>query len=800
RGLGARFCRLTVLRPGLRERDYLWTDGPASEQLDPDDLVALPISQGNEQIGSIAVDRGAVAGLRSERRTLLQDVADSLGAIVAASRTGIELERQLRAVVANAEEIAVSRRQAVAEMDSERRTIERDLHDGAQHHLVTLRLSLGLVEHEVASGQLEQARDRLGQLAGQLDTVGEVLAKTASGVSSIVLSEQGVVQALTAELTSASGGQPGVELVVEDVARRCRLAASAEAAVYFCCLESVNNARKHAEGAPIAVHIGLANGELWFRVRDEGPGFDPAAVTGSGRGQRNLAARMQAVGGVVAIESEPGAGTTVRGTVPLPPEARTEPSVPPARPSGAPVPAGSAASVVALATTPLSQASQQPGPPPTRPPARRPGPPPARQPSQLPPRRPPMPGGPGSLFARAHELLAAARQVYRGGPGRARLEQLAGRMTEPLRVVLAGDPGAGTSTLCRALASLPPSTALPPYLRLIDGGPPSAAGGGPLSAAGGGPLSAAGPPPDVLVLVLRGPGDDDPRLFGAQPAGLAVGLAPVVGVLARADQLAESAAVAIKRAGQVAEAYLAEPEVRHACQGMLVASGLLGLLGGTVTQQEYQYLVAIAEHPDQPPAPSDAGSSDRAPLERFGVVGMRVAVELIKDGSAPNRDRLAAELVSRSGLLELRGLLTGRFAEVAGALRVRSALAELEALVHASPPALPGLERFSYQLERFRSGAHELVELELVEAIRSGRVRLAGGDRHAAEQLLGMAGDSPAARLGLAIDADPAAIQLAAAHQLAQWQRIASHPVTTGAVREAADFLIRTCEELLARR
>ncbi|MDT7662320.1 MAG: hypothetical protein QOD04_1876, partial [Pseudonocardiales bacterium] len=329
RGLGARSCRLTVLRPGLRDRTYAWSDGTEGDE-PAEDHVVLPIRQGSEQIGSIAVDRGAVAGLHTERRTLLEDVADSLGAILQASRLGIELERQLRAALAHAEEIALSRRQAVAEMDSERRMIERDLHDGAQHHLVSLRLALGLVEHEVSSGQLEQARERLDQLATQISTAEGVLAKTASGVSSIVLSERGLAAALATDLGAAD---PPIAVSFENGADERRFGPEIESAVYFCCLEAVNNTQKHAQGAPVAIRIGLAAGTLWFSVRDEGPGFDPGANAGSaGRGQGNLVARITAVGGRITVESAPGAGTTVSGAVPVPAESTptaTQP-VPPA--------------------------------------------------------------------------------------------------------------------------------------------------------------------------------------------------------------------------------------------------------------------------------------------------------------------------------------------------------------------------------------------------------------------------------------------------------------------------------------
>ena len=88
--------------------------------------------------------------------------------------------------------------------------------------------------------------------------------------------------------------------------------------MYFCCLEAVNNARKHAPGAAIEVRLETAEGRLRFTVRDEGPGWDTTAKTPSpGRGVRNVAARIAAVGGRVEIRSEPGAGTTVEGSAPL---------------------------------------------------------------------------------------------------------------------------------------------------------------------------------------------------------------------------------------------------------------------------------------------------------------------------------------------------------------------------------------------------------------------------------------------------------------------------------------------------
>lgn len=317
-GLGASSCRLTVIRPGLQDRTYAWVNGEIAA--DTAEHVSLPIRLGGTQVGTIAVDRAAVASLNAQRRHLLEDIAESLGAVLQVSRLGIELERQLRAVLAHAEDIALSRRQAVAEMDSERRMMERNLHDGAQHHLVSLRMALGLVEHEIASGELLQARDRLERLTTQIDTVDTMLADTATGVCSILLSDQGLVAALRSEL---SGGHPPIAVTSPMTLAQRRFPSEVEAAVYFCCLEAVNNARKHAPGAVVGVQLRDEDGFLHFTVHDDGPGFTVQSGNGdvsAGRGLLNVTARIASVGGRISIQSAPGAGTTIVGTVPLPRE------------------------------------------------------------------------------------------------------------------------------------------------------------------------------------------------------------------------------------------------------------------------------------------------------------------------------------------------------------------------------------------------------------------------------------------------------------------------------------------------
>ena len=280
-------------------------------------LLTVPIVRGDEQTGSLTVDRATVAGLLVQRQHLLDDIGDSLGyGAEGELRLGIELERQLRAVRAHAAEIAVSRRRLVAEMDAERRRIERDLHDGAQHHLVSLRLSLGLVEHQVATGRFDQAKVSLDRITEQIDVTESILTRTATGVSSPLLVQHGLVDALKQELAA---GQPAVLLTTSGVDHSRRFPADITSAVWFCCLEAVNNARKYAGGAVIDLSLRAVPGRLEFGVHDDGPGWDIGAGDGSpGRGMRNVIARVNVVGGHVSAHSEPGAGTRIDGWVPLP--------------------------------------------------------------------------------------------------------------------------------------------------------------------------------------------------------------------------------------------------------------------------------------------------------------------------------------------------------------------------------------------------------------------------------------------------------------------------------------------------
>ncbi|MFN2456431.1 MAG: hypothetical protein ABR577_19730, partial [Pyrinomonadaceae bacterium] len=171
----------------------------------------------------------------------------------------------------------------------------------------------------------------------------------------------------------------------------------------------------------------------------------------------------------------------------------------------------------------------------------------------------------------------------------------------------------------------------------------------------------------------------------------------------------------------------------------------------------------------------------------------------IQAGQIPDLDTLSRVLQDRSGLPRLQELLTSQFTRRSGVLQARSVLAALDTVARSAPPGGRRATRLRYQLERIRSGAPELTEIDLVDELRSGALPRSEQERRMAETLLGATGTGPPARLGLPADADADEVRRAAARQLAHWQRAVAHPASTKAMRGVAEVLVRTCEELLTQ-
>jgi signal transduction histidine kinase len=206
-------------------------------------------------------------------------------------------------------ELQLSRARIASGAEQERRRIERDLHDGAQQRLVALRIELELAE-DVVLRDPELGVQRLRELEHEVEEALEELRALAHGVYPPVLADRGLEHALR---DVATRSKIRVDLVTHDIRR---FSTEVEAAVYFCVLEAIQNAHKHATGARrIVVGLDGSTGNvLRFSVRDDGRG---TAAIEEGAGITNLRDRLAAIGGAVDVTSRVGVGTVVRGYAPV---------------------------------------------------------------------------------------------------------------------------------------------------------------------------------------------------------------------------------------------------------------------------------------------------------------------------------------------------------------------------------------------------------------------------------------------------------------------------------------------------
>jgi len=242
------------------------------------------------------------AALRDERAFL--DVASSLSAMAFASD---QLTSRTAAILL---ELRASRARIAAAADSERRRIERDLHDGAQQRLVGLSIQL-----ELAADQAERADPReaasLRQLRDEVDRSLEEIRSLARGIYPAVLSDRGLAAAVRSAALRAT-----VPTTVH-VSGLTDYPQEISTAVYLCCVEALQNVAKHAHGATGAqIVLEESNSVLRFSVTDDGAGF-LASRARVGAGIINMQDRMATVGGELTVRSRPGEGTVVRGRVPL---------------------------------------------------------------------------------------------------------------------------------------------------------------------------------------------------------------------------------------------------------------------------------------------------------------------------------------------------------------------------------------------------------------------------------------------------------------------------------------------------
>jgi signal transduction histidine kinase len=270
-----------------------------------------PVSHSGQLFGLIVAERSRKGeGLAGESDETLEEVAREVGVAVNKARLDSALQASLERLRRQAAELQASRGRLVAAADEERRRIERNLHDGAQQHLVALAVKARLVE-QLAERDPERAKSLMSQLQDDVKSAIEELRALAHGIYPPLLSSAGLGEAMTAACRRA----PLPTSVEADVIGR--YASEVEAAVYFCCLEALQNAAKHAgPGASARVRIREEAGGLLFEISDDGAGFENGQH-GEGAGLTNMRDRLGAVGGTLHVESSAGHGTRIHGAVPV---------------------------------------------------------------------------------------------------------------------------------------------------------------------------------------------------------------------------------------------------------------------------------------------------------------------------------------------------------------------------------------------------------------------------------------------------------------------------------------------------
>jgi signal transduction histidine kinase len=216
--------------------------------------------------------------------------------VLRSARLAAELEQRL-------EQLRASRRRLVTAQDAERRRLERDLHDGAQHDLVALRMKLGLAEGEAAASGSRLAV-LLAEVREETAAALENIRQLSRGLYPPLLESQGLGAALTAHARR-------LPIQVEVRAGGERFTREIETAVYFCCVEALQNAAKHAEAQRAWIVIESCPAQLRFEVGDDGHGFDAGAGR-QGGGLQNITDRIEALGGTIRIVSGSG-GTRIEG-------------------------------------------------------------------------------------------------------------------------------------------------------------------------------------------------------------------------------------------------------------------------------------------------------------------------------------------------------------------------------------------------------------------------------------------------------------------------------------------------------
>jgi signal transduction histidine kinase len=275
-----------------------WPHESADEEARAMDLGegGFEVRHHDELLGAITVSMPAADPMNPSKEKLIRDLAAQAGLVL----------RNVRLI----EELRASRRRIVTTQDERAKALERNIHDGAQQQLVALAVKLRLAEG-FARADPERTASMLSDLQAEANDALENLRDLARGIYPPLLADRGLPAALEAQARKSP--------VPVDVQARGvdRYPQEIESAVYFSCLEALQNIAKYADASSASVELATEDGHLTFRVTDDGRGFDATTRT-YGTGLQGMADRLDSIGGTLEVNSSPGRGTTVAGRIPTP--------------------------------------------------------------------------------------------------------------------------------------------------------------------------------------------------------------------------------------------------------------------------------------------------------------------------------------------------------------------------------------------------------------------------------------------------------------------------------------------------
>lgn len=320
-GTSSRRADVWLIVSGEIRHEAAWPPDAAPREAHPIQGDVLPdlgpvtavteVRHDGELLGALTTTKPGSEVMSPADTKLLTDLAGQAGLLLRNVRLTAQLLDRLA-------ELQRSRQRIVTAQDEGRRRLERNLHDGAQQELVALKVRLGLAERLAAQGK--PVGDFLHQLTADTDSALKTLRALAQGIYPPLLASEGLRPALTAHARRST-------LPVTVVGEAPRYDQDVEAAVYFCCLEALQNAAKYAGDCTVTLTMGADVAGVNFVVADDGAGFD-ADDRVCGSGTQNMIDRVEALGGTLEVVSTPGAGTSVTGRIPALPRPREQSDTP----------------------------------------------------------------------------------------------------------------------------------------------------------------------------------------------------------------------------------------------------------------------------------------------------------------------------------------------------------------------------------------------------------------------------------------------------------------------------------------